>query len=753
MTELFTQLAIPLRTWDETIAMGATEGNPQGADQASGGLYIGGRYVGGTLEGASYLSSLTGARFEILPESDLTIGCVAYDAAGTEVFKVLVTGTDKGDVIIGNYAGGQGAKWDDFAATFSVKGTFTASEIHIPDTVTANSFHADSSGNTWWGSILIGDAVAKVLKTGAATFTSISITGGVIDGTTTIDGRIASVLAGAIDASGHFADDAISTAAGTILGEFIFTGSGALQIGTYVNGVTGDIRISPTGLLGRDNAGATTFSINATTGVAVLNGLVVGTNVGIGTAVASADMTTIVGGIVTTSYINAKAITVLGAVTSGSFAIGSNAWHLDSSGNMWWGNYASYALALIKISAAGSIDFTTGTFSGALSAATGTLGIINSGEIYSGIFSTAASGATGKRITLSSSGNSLTMYDSDNANIVNFNSHASIAVTIVPAKDFAGLLVQNQGATTNTNRMLEVDKLGAGSSNDTCYFANEGSGVVVSAYAVGTGKGIIIDKSGTAATALEINSSTANDAIEINQSGAGYCLDLNKTNVGAGDVININNAGTGYSIHLLQSKSTNSVNAMFVDNEGSGRTFEWQQNAVANNNSMIYIDNKGTGYDFESSNGAYLSNDGHWTDTSRRALKENFKEIKNVLDKINQLDIKEYTHIKSRKKTVAEMNEIEADTIKKIDNDSNLLPKEKEEEKIKWRKVMDKNRLDESKRIIQKHYSPMAEDFNMIFGLGDDKSIAPIDVAGVALQAIKELNQRVEQLETKIKKL
>ena len=163
-------------------------------------------------------------------------------------------------------------------------GGIVGGKVDIPDTTSANSFHVDVDGNTWWGSTAIGTSVAKVLNTGAATFTGITINSGTIDGTSTIGGRDGSVLATAIDSVGHFADDAINTALGTIIGEFNFTGSGALQIGEYVNGVSGDIRISPNGILGRDDTGATTFSINGTTGVAVLNGLVVGTNVGIGTA-------------------------------------------------------------------------------------------------------------------------------------------------------------------------------------------------------------------------------------------------------------------------------------------------------------------------------------------------------------------------------------------------------------------------------------------------------------------------------------
>lgn len=39
--------------------------------------------------------------------------------------------------------------------------------------------------------------------------------------------------------------------------------------------------------------------------------------------------------------------------TLGAITIGTNAWHIDNSGNMWWGNFASYAAATYKISTTG----------------------------------------------------------------------------------------------------------------------------------------------------------------------------------------------------------------------------------------------------------------------------------------------------------------------------------------------------------------------------------------------------------------
>ena len=192
-------------------------------------------------------------------------------------------------------------------------------------TITATSLSATSGGNTTTissGSTAFlagptGFPTVTITQAGLATFTNIAVTGGNIGGTTTLGTgtTTAATLGSAIDASGHFADNAISTATSTILGSFTFGASGALQIGTYVYNSSGDVKISPAGILGRDKLGNTTFSINGTTGVAVLNGLVVGTNVGLGTAQDSSGVTTIIGNTVTTGYVNALSI-IAGSVAA-----------------------------------------------------------------------------------------------------------------------------------------------------------------------------------------------------------------------------------------------------------------------------------------------------------------------------------------------------------------------------------------------------------------------------------------------------
>jgi len=76
----------------------------------------------------------------------------------------------------------------------------------------------------------------------------------------------------------NFARETISETLNTrtkkILGEFTFGQVGAIAIGVYENGVSGDIRITPNGITARDINGNATFSIDGNTGDAVFKGTV-----------------------------------------------------------------------------------------------------------------------------------------------------------------------------------------------------------------------------------------------------------------------------------------------------------------------------------------------------------------------------------------------------------------------------------------------------------------------------------------------
>lgn len=66
----------------------------------------------------------------------------------------------------------------------------------------------------------------------------------------------------------------LNTKSQKILKEIQFTKSGALQIGEYANGVTGDVRISPDGIVGRNKSGVNTFTLDGDTGDATFAGTV-----------------------------------------------------------------------------------------------------------------------------------------------------------------------------------------------------------------------------------------------------------------------------------------------------------------------------------------------------------------------------------------------------------------------------------------------------------------------------------------------
>ena len=135
--------------------------------------------------------------------------------------------------------------------------------------------------------------------------------GAVISGSSSVGGRLATTIGSAIDSSGNLINDVVNTNLSTlskqILGDFTFGSSGAIKMITDSNN---GLWLSPTGILGK-KAGVTTFAI--------------GTD---------------------------GSPTFRGEITGGSINI-NNSWHVDTSGNMWWGGFSDYDSATYKISAAG----------------------------------------------------------------------------------------------------------------------------------------------------------------------------------------------------------------------------------------------------------------------------------------------------------------------------------------------------------------------------------------------------------------
>lgn len=121
--------------------------------------------------------------------------------------------------------------------------------------------------------------------------------------------------------AGELVSSSFNSQLNQILGSYSFGQLGAIKIGKYSAGVSGDVKISPSGIVARNSANVTTFSLNGDTGDAYFGGtlkvgvavetgaLIVGSNVGLGSAQDSAGVTTIIGNTVTTGFINALNVT------------------------------------------------------------------------------------------------------------------------------------------------------------------------------------------------------------------------------------------------------------------------------------------------------------------------------------------------------------------------------------------------------------------------------------------------------------
>lgn len=73
----------------------------------------------------------------------------------------------------------------------------------------------------------------------------------------------------------------LNTKSRKILAEYEFTESGAIKVGNFLPGVSGEIRISPGGITATNSSGITTFALDGETGDAVFAGTIqAGTLVG-----------------------------------------------------------------------------------------------------------------------------------------------------------------------------------------------------------------------------------------------------------------------------------------------------------------------------------------------------------------------------------------------------------------------------------------------------------------------------------------
>ena len=92
--------------------------------------------TGTTITGGTIQTATSGARIVITANS-----FIAYDdeSSGNEIFKILTSGSDSGDVILGDYDNSKGAKWDSSEETFNVKGQMTITSGDITGKLSVGS--------------------------------------------------------------------------------------------------------------------------------------------------------------------------------------------------------------------------------------------------------------------------------------------------------------------------------------------------------------------------------------------------------------------------------------------------------------------------------------------------------------------------------------------------------------------------------------------------------------------------------------
>jgi len=184
--ELYTENLIPELTFDQIISGSAPSGSLSEMTASGTPIYTPGqRFINAEFENCVFKSSTSGARIEIFP--DALTGMVIYGSNNQEVLKAMIGGVDAGDVSIGNYTSGQGILYDASANVLHVKGDLEVSSIHIPDQTTANSFHTDTAGNSWWGCNVAdfqqdhNNAAAYILNNGVAKFNTVTYIGNSTD--------------------------------------------------------------------------------------------------------------------------------------------------------------------------------------------------------------------------------------------------------------------------------------------------------------------------------------------------------------------------------------------------------------------------------------------------------------------------------------------------------------------------------------------------------------------------------------------
>jgi hypothetical protein len=270
-------------------------------------------------------------------------------------------------------------------------------------------------------------------------------------------------------------------------------------------------------------------------------------------------------------------------------------------------------------------------------------------------------------------------------------------------------VVQNAGV-----RAMRIDKTGIGGG---LYIDNDGVGYGLRVRQNGHVSGILLEQTGNAhAMSIDKRGEGGGDCLTIGNYGIGYGIFINQYGEREGLYIDqnananaqvIGNYGTASGLYIWQAGVLGfgdaALNVGTSTEQTNAHLVKFGQSNGSSTADILWLDNSGTGRDiYETEHGASLD-DGHWVNGCSIVNKENLEEVNrtNILSKVEELRIRQFN----------------------------------------------------MKGSTDKHISATAEDFHVIFGLGDDKGISAGDVASIALICIKELKAENEALRERVQDL
>lgn len=262
----------------------------------------------------------------------------------------------------------------------------------------------------------------------------------------------------------------------------------------------------------------------------------------------------------------------LAAVGSGNVEIRAGQTAYDTGTGFWLGLTSSTAKFSVGNSSGNKL-----TWDGS---ALGITGDITGSTITGGTIQTATSGQRIRMVASSASSptqsaNSLMLINSSSNGILSFGtslgSSTSILNVMPSDTDQGALAVTNNVKLTATSALASINVADlSGSTAIALSVQNAGSGATILVSPVGSGVGITLNKSGTAANAFELTQSTDSRGIYLVKSGTGVGTALDVQNAGTGSSILINqSASGGGSTALSVNMNNSSGNAMAISHTGT----------------------------------------------------------------------------------------------------------------------------------------------------------------------------------------